>query len=342
MSTALVVKYQSYEAAQQDVRKARDEYLVKADVLFGWGRFIFIGDPTLLAEIRTALSGRTVSGPVNTTATVEPPPTMRVPIEETRPATHQRPTTPETSPVAKPKTADPADGLKSKVASERVKAAQTLAAMGERAKPFARALCETAIDDNKEVRLAAIEALEKIQPEIVKPVLTLLTDQNHFNTAQAASQLGRLGDTAQSAIPVLVWYAKRPSSGLFEDREHVNAGMAALIKVGRRDPDAVQVVVDVASDQKSNASTRINALQLLGGLTDTIGPLRKKILDCLLNVLGEQAKANEQIALMAVIVAVGNYGADAKAAMPVLRELRLHSDIRIRNAAVAAIGKLEK
>jgi hypothetical protein len=51
----VIMKYQSAEAAREDVRKAHDEQLINADILFAWGRFAFVGDSVLILQVRKGL-----------------------------------------------------------------------------------------------------------------------------------------------------------------------------------------------------------------------------------------------------------------------------------------------
>ena len=76
----------------------------------------------------------------------------------------------------------------------RVRAAEQLGKMGEAAKPAARVLCSAATDDSKEIRGAAIEALEKVEPSLAEPVTTLLVDgQNSYAAAQQIRADGQRG-----------------------------------------------------------------------------------------------------------------------------------------------------
>src|SRR5258708_6460764 len=57
--------------------------------------------------------------------------------------------------------------------ADRVRAAQELGKLGERAKPAARALCAAAIDESPKTSQAALESLEKVWPELHKQVVLL-------------------------------------------------------------------------------------------------------------------------------------------------------------------------
>jgi hypothetical protein len=66
----------------------------------------------------------------------------------------------------------------------RLKALEDLAKKGARARPLAEKICNTILDSNSSVSLAAIASLEKIRPDLYKPLVELFIDKSsekHFN-----------------------------------------------------------------------------------------------------------------------------------------------------------------
>jgi HEAT repeat protein len=74
--------------------------------------------------------------------------------------------------------------LKSTFAADRIRAAQELAKIGEDAKPAARVLCEAAVDTNVKVATEAVEALQKVWPELHKNVVSFWLTRMFRNEPQ--------------------------------------------------------------------------------------------------------------------------------------------------------------
>ncbi len=227
----------------------------------------------------------------------------------------------------------------------RIRAAEQLGKMGEAAKPAARALCSAATDDSKEIRGAAIEALEKVEPSLAEPVTTLLVDGQ--NSYAAAQQIGRMGEKASPAIHVLIWNARHLTGPASIDIE-------ALAKVGPTDPEAVRAIIDFALSQidlrgRKGTTEKETALSVLGQLGQNQGSLRQEIVACLVKALTAceagldgQQRYYHQTSALAAIGSLAEYGPDAKEAIPALRRLKLNSDIQIRQATAAALEKIDK
>src|SRR5262249_62096092 len=86
---------------------------------------------------------------------------------------------------------------------EKIKAAEELAGMGEKAQPAARALCEMALSSSEKIQRAALNALEKGHPDLHGSVFVLLVDANAENHVRALSKLARLGDQGKPAVSVI-------------------------------------------------------------------------------------------------------------------------------------------
>src|SRR5262249_23110313 len=85
--------------------------------------------------------------------------------------------------------------LRSGTTEERVKAAEQLAEMGEKALPAARVLCEVALEPSQKVSRAALAALEKIHPDLHKSAFILVVnDEKAANHLKALADISLLGD----------------------------------------------------------------------------------------------------------------------------------------------------
>jgi hypothetical protein len=82
--------------------------------------------------------------------------------------------------------------LKSGNTEERIKACMALEDLGEKAQPATRALCDAALSTSQKLSRAALKALEKVNPEIQKPVFILLVDEKAINHKDALRKLSAL------------------------------------------------------------------------------------------------------------------------------------------------------
>jgi HEAT repeat protein len=238
-----------------------------------------------------------------------------------------------------------AKALGSDNATDRIRAANELAKLGEAAKPAARALCFAATGDSQEVRLAALEALDKVQPALVQPITTLLVDPR--NSYQAAQQIAAMGESANPSVPVLIWHARQDVTN------NAAVDIRALARIGPKDPEAVRAIIGygqaaVGRHEDSRKGSKTAALTALGELSENRGTLRQEIVMCLVKVL-PQCETEYEFAdfylgspLIAAIKSIGEYGTDAKAAVPLLKNLKLHKQIDVRQAATTALDKIDK
>jgi HEAT repeat protein len=241
--------------------------------------------------------------------------------------------------------------LKSDNARERIRAAEQLGAMREAGRPAARGLCEAALDTREAVRQAALEALEKVHPALHKPVLTLLVDKDHQNQIKASRTIAALQEGGKAAVPVLLAHMEllksRPSWTSLEAREDI----ATLVKIAPDEQPVIKVLIELAtirgaSDQAY--TSRIAAVSGLGDIGKSRPEKRKQIVPVLIVALDfpdrfvREEHWHDQQVCLAAIQALGNFGPDAKNAIPELKKLKLNPEMRIREAATAAQEKIEK
>jgi hypothetical protein len=150
------------------------------------------------------------------------PPDKEVVKEKTKPPepTPPEPTPPEPKPVpAEPRPAPPAEkrrkaireklppllkGLKAKTLAGRRTALETIADLGEDGAEASADLIEALADRSPVIQQAALNALEKVNPTLHTPVLSLLVDRDPKVKLRAVAQLGKLGADAKPAISLLV------------------------------------------------------------------------------------------------------------------------------------------
>jgi hypothetical protein len=260
--------------------------------------------------------------------------------------------------------------LKGGATEERIRAAEELAGLGERAAPAARALCEVAMHPSQKVSRAALQALEKVAPDLHEPVFVLLVDNAANNHLQALTKLGLLGDQGKPAVPVVFHQIKKCQEQL-EDRaapwdqqtliEVITKNLETLPKIAPEDRQVVKTVTDLTrfETQRPVRQTpfRDAGVRLLGELGEGHAEHRKQIVPTLANLLKEAAQqtnsAVERVALSAIeeVDHIGNAlircGPEAKQALskevlPRLKELQFHRSAAVRRTAEQLRQKIEE
>jgi hypothetical protein len=212
--------------------------------------------------------------------------------------------------------------LQSGTDEEKVKAAEALAARGEKARPAARALCEAAVGPTKEVSRGALGALEKVAPELHEPIFTLVVDGQAVNHIKAIAELRKQGANAQPAVPVILHQIRKCQDELRAqaDRRFAGGGwgaptlfqvishlLFALPRVAPEDPEVLQAIIrttKTSSDQpgsprKDRVETTIGpfsltGIHLLGELAAKKPVHRKQIIPEMLVMLKESVQRVNQ------------------------------------------------
>jgi len=237
-------------------------------------------------------------------------------------------------------------GLQSKQQAERVKAAEALAKLGKDGKQATPYLLETLVATFPTDRETFLDALEKISPEISKPIATIFLDKNDYLRQQAIQELGKLGKQAEHSLPVLLSLYKAYMTLLQTDRRAsltqglLLASFDAMTKVAPEDKAVVELVTTLVANPtpvdvnkrtysgqrlKSHAMERLKEMNLEPKVI--VGPLTK----CLEDPLYAVVAANH----------LGVIGPAAKDALPALNKIKFSSDQRVREAAAAAIEKIK-
>lgn len=234
--------------------------------------------------------------------------------------------------------------LRNPILKKRIQGAQALGQMGPDAKDAAQALCEVLIlEKSPLMKQATIEAIEKIRPDLYKPILALLAGQP---STQAILELGSMGEKAAPTVPILKTLLRlEVSSGLasrygydfgrYSDQYLAKACFLALEKIVPDDLEQVRIWLAIAAPANKSAFGRITAIQKLGFIAAKKPELRNQLLPTVYVGL-----KNEDCQLSAV-KALGLFGAEAKGAIPDLRVLKLSSNSTIREAAGIALDKIE-
>ena len=94
--------------------------------------------------------------------------------------------------------------LKDKSAAVRQKALEGIAVLGPDAVDASEQVLDKLTDKSPAVQRAALDALEKVNPPLYKPMLTVMVDQNLQAKYLAIQQLGKMGPDAKATVPFLI------------------------------------------------------------------------------------------------------------------------------------------
>jgi HEAT repeat protein len=270
--------------------------------------------------------------------------------------------------------------LRTGASEDKIKAADELAGMGEKAIRASRALCETALSASEKVRRAALNALEKIHPDLHATVFVLIVDEKADNHIAALTKLGLLGDQGKPAVPVVLHQIKTRQEQLTSDAARRNQhalvqviikNMETLPKIAPEDPQVVKTLIELTKFTTQRAFEvqrkrhwvttptpfRGDAVRLLGDVAEKQLDHRKQIAPVLVTVLKEETQqtksANENQVLVAIeeVAHTGEAllkcGPDAKQSLtkevlPRLKDLQFHKSEKVRTVAEQLRKKIEE
>jgi len=261
-----------------------------------------------------------------------------------------------------------ADKLKVGTPEDKTAGVQALAALGDKARPAASALCLVAIDSNKELARAALQALEKVNPELYDPVFTLLVDGQAANHRKAIAKLRNLGDKAKPAVPVMIYQIQKCGKDLSDVLTRKGRGwdiqtliqviadhLVVLTAIG---PESPQVVAIIADTTRVNLGERFKrnpqlykpfrslGIGLLGNVGEKRPEHRKTIIPVLVEFLEESMNPLDLASVDLTSSALLRCGDEAKEALtkkvaPLLKELEFHNDANVRSTAKSLLTKIE-
>jgi HEAT repeat protein len=256
--------------------------------------------------------------------------------------------------IGNKKVADLVRALRSERSADRIRAAEQLGKLREEAKSAARALCEAAATSEEAVRQAALEALERVHPALYKPVLTLLVDNDPSNQLLATRAIKDMGEVGKAATPVVHAHLRRNrgmtrNDALFQNNDDlILEDMAALRAIAPDEPDTLTVLMELTTYEGrfyQGGPIRAAAATALGELATRQPDRRQDIVKTLVAATQFRPKSGKewgaQPTAIAAINALAMIGPHAKEAIPELKKLKLSSEMAIREAAAAALEKIE-
>jgi HEAT repeat protein len=231
-------------------------------------------------------------------------------------------------------------GLRNKQSKIRIKAAEDIGKLGEEAAPAAKPLCNAMMDGSAKVATAALDSLEKVRPDLYKPLSTLVLDSTPAKQLAAVKEIGLMGEKANPAMKLLL---ARLRTELSRPRSYNQRGLsemslayfAAIRQIKPDDAETVKLFRVMAGLSDRDSYARLESLIFLEDWAGEDESKRKEVLS-LLNV-----GLDDAVCQLNCIQTAGGYGVLAKDFVPKLKKLKLSSLEQIRDAAGVAADKIE-
>jgi HEAT repeat protein len=193
-------------------------------------------------------------------------------------------------------------------------------------------------DADKSVNLAAVFAIGRVQPDDTAPAAAALIEV--FKTAsemdmrrEALVALGLLADHSADTLKTL-------TAVLADEKEAPELRRTAIVALSRFGPAVRPAEADLkaAMTKDKDKLVRLNAVR---ALVYGYGDQKKDLIPFLVDRLKPEAESDFEVRV-AVAEELGGMGADGKPAVPALRSAQRDPQIKVRDAATAAIKAIEK
>jgi HEAT repeat protein len=214
-------------------------------------------------------------------------------------------------------------GLKNVKPAERVSACKALGELGAKGKAASRDLCSALMDSSRQVRLAAADALEKVNPAVAKLAITILIDNNYNARLKAVQRVADLKAEGNPAVPVLLHFKQQSHDG--------GAIVSALVAVAPEEKQIASLLTTWLV-RDTDPGVRLAVARLLPQMEDG----KAGIPALIIALKADQSEAVQ----IAVARTLGEFGRDAKDAVPVLELAKRASSARLREAAENALDRI--
>jgi HEAT repeat protein len=208
--------------------------------------------------------------------------------------------------------------------SVKITACRTLGELGREGKGASRVLCWTLNDANEKIRLAAVDALQKVNPTIAELAITIMVDNNGSRRFDAVRKVTELGADGNAAVPALLHF---------------------MSQQGGHRPMVVKALAAVAHDEKEITKLFVNWLaretdpSLLLAVVEALPRMEDGRMGIPTLAAVVQTYPREQVQI-AAIKALADFGSEAKDAAAVLRAKGLDQSSQVRAAAQEALEKI--
>lgn len=243
--------------------------------------------------------------------------------------------------------------LKDSSGAEKITALHDLAKLGEAGKPAAKLVADACFDSSNKVRLAAMETLEKIWPEMYEAAVLLLRDnEERFSKSEkrekACKMIGDLAEGAEAGIPFLLAHLKahiEKDNDFFGVNSALSANVEALNKLVPENKTYHKTLIAAVTSSSIKPRHRALAIEALGDLGESHSALRRQFLPTLKQavVIGQLKKDEPAGAAIqvAAINSMAKFGKDARGQLSLLKKLKFDKSDQVRKAAAAAVESIE-
>ena len=241
-------------------------------------------------------------------------------------------------PLAKPAITPLIDSLKEGSPPLQAAAADALGRIGAEARVAIPELLRLAESSEVSVRQAAVFALGRIEPEDPQPSAAMLirilkTDPELAIRREALGSLGFLGDRSEPVVEAIagvlatedVELRRQAMIILGKFGKVVRSVAPAVVRSFREDPDLIVRMVAIRPVSQALADSPRELISTLGNRLT--GP-------------GADSAFEVRVAICEELGSIGH--ADKDRVLPLLREARRDSQIKVREAATQAIRQIEK
>jgi HEAT repeat protein len=241
--------------------------------------------------------------------------------------------------------------LKDPSAEKRMQAVDRIGATGADGIIASEALIQLLVEEKVEANQhAALDALEKVNPQLHKPILIIMVEKDPDSKAQAVDSLGELGKVAKPAVPLLLKYY---ASLTGKDRRrldiapgelgHFSFKETALIALRQIDGESEafhDLLLNAVSEDMSRGplgqtNFRPSAILMV------VLAIKENKLDAKRATKALMSAMNDRQMQILAIQQIGLIGPDAKEAIPVLMKLKFDPDMMTREAAIDALKKIQ-
>lgn len=186
----------------------------------------------------------------------------------------------------------------------RIQAAMDLADFGPKAEPALPDLLDALVTKNEDLRLNAAIALSKIGKPSVEPVAKLLNSDDLDTKFYAIWTIGWIGPDAKETMPTMIKLMTDKNEGVRRKAAFALGRLAG-------DPDkTISVLIAAFKDESEDVRNAAG---------DALAKFGKASVPALIDVL----KGDAPLARIRAATSLGEIGADAKEAIPLLKDLYL-------------------
>ena len=221
-------------------------------------------------------------------------------------------------------------------------------------------LCDAILDPVPTISKTAMQFLENVYPELYKYIVVIVRDNNITNKIQAIKELSKMGTKARPATRlmhkvissnILEYYALKDKESILKKGKFILSALSASFNALRQmeayDLETLNLMKNIIFTVQIpyrgekvyiRDEVKILALEYLVEWAGTDQLKRKELIPLLKVGLGR----TEGELLIKSIEISGSYGELAADLLPLLKEHKLSSDAKIREAASKAVEKIEK